>query len=83
VVDALIQKPIAKGIRVFLNGENLTNRQDIAAQTGPVKTLGVPLLVLGGICVEHELTLQGDWSSGLRRVGIRARRRWLIRVCSI
>jgi hypothetical protein len=38
---------------MFLNGENLTNRQYIAAQTGPVKTLGVPLLVMGGIRMEH------------------------------
>ena len=53
VVDASIQKPIAKGLRMFLNGENLTNRQYIAAQTGPVKTLGVPLLVMGGIRMEH------------------------------
>jgi outer membrane receptor protein involved in Fe transport len=53
VVDASIQKPIAKGIRLFLNGENLTDRQYIATQTGPVKTLGVPLLVMGGIRVEH------------------------------
>jgi iron complex outermembrane receptor protein len=53
VVDASIQKPIATGIRMFLNGENLTDRQYIATQTGPVKTLGAPLLVLGGIRVEH------------------------------
>jgi iron complex outermembrane receptor protein len=53
VVDASIQKPIAKGLRMFLNGENLTNRQYIATQTGPVKTLGVPLLVMGGIRMEH------------------------------
>lgn len=53
VVDASIQKPIAKGIRMFLNGENLTDRQYIATQTGPVKTLGVPLLVMGGIRVEQ------------------------------
>lgn len=53
VIDASIQKPIARGIRMFLNGENLTDRQYIATQTGPVKTLGVPLLVMGGIRVEH------------------------------
>ena len=53
VIDASIQKPIAKGIRMFLNGENLTNRQYIATQTGSVKTLGVPLLVMGGIRVEY------------------------------
>ncbi len=53
VVDASIQKPIAKGIRMFLNGENLTDRQYIATQTGPVKTLGTPLLVIGGIRMEH------------------------------
>jgi hypothetical protein len=32
---------------MFLNGENLTDRQYIATQTGPVKTLGAPLLVMG------------------------------------
>jgi len=53
VIDASIQKPITKGIRMFLNGENLTNRQYIATQTGSVKTLGVPLLVMGGIRVEY------------------------------
>lgn len=53
VVDASIQKPIAKGIRMFLNGENLTDRQYIATQTGPVKTLGAPLLVMGGMRVEY------------------------------
>lgn len=53
VIDASIHKPIAKGIRMFLNGENLTNRRYIATQTGSVKTLGVPLLVMGGIRVEY------------------------------
>jgi hypothetical protein len=52
VIDASIHKPIAKGIRMFLNGENLTNRRYIATQTESVKTLGVPLLVMGGIRVE-------------------------------
>jgi outer membrane receptor protein involved in Fe transport len=52
VVDASIQKPITKGLRLFVNGENLTDRQYIATQTGPVKTLGVPLLVMGGVRVE-------------------------------
>jgi outer membrane receptor protein involved in Fe transport len=53
VIDASIHKPIAKGIRMFLNGENVTNRQYIATQTGSVKTLGVPLLVMGGVRVEY------------------------------
>jgi outer membrane receptor protein involved in Fe transport len=53
VIDASIHKPIAKRIRMFLNGENVTNRQYIATQTGSVKTLGVPLLVMGGVRVEY------------------------------
>ena len=53
VLDASLQYQIRKGLRVVLNGENLTDRQYIATQTGPVKTLGSPLLVMGGIRAEY------------------------------
>ncbi len=53
VLDASAQKRIGKGLRLFLNGENLTDRQYIATQTGPIKTLGAPLLVLGGLRLEY------------------------------
>jgi hypothetical protein len=36
----------------MLNGENLTDRQYIATQTGPVKTLGSPFLIMGGVRAE-------------------------------
>lgn len=49
VLDASFQHQIRNGLRVFLNGENLTDRQYIATQTGPIKTLGSPLLIMGGI----------------------------------
>jgi hypothetical protein len=35
-----------------LNGENLTDRRYIATQTGPIETLGSPLLIMGGIRAE-------------------------------
>lgn len=31
------------------DGENLTDRRYIATQTGGIKTLGQPLLILGGL----------------------------------
>jgi hypothetical protein len=34
------------------NGENLTDRHYIATQTGPIKTLGSPLLIMGGVRAE-------------------------------
>lgn len=49
VLDASIQHRIPNGFLIFLNGENLTDRKYIATQTGPVKTLGNPLLIMGGI----------------------------------
>ena len=33
----------------MLNAENLTSREDIATQTGPVKTLASPLVIMGGV----------------------------------
>ncbi|MEW6248291.1 MAG: TonB-dependent receptor [Nitrospirota bacterium] len=53
VLDASLQKRITTGMTLFLNGENLTNRQYIATQTGPIKTLGAPLLVMGGLRMEY------------------------------
>ncbi|MGQ0812444.1 MAG: TonB-dependent receptor [Nitrospiraceae bacterium] len=53
VIDASLQRNLTNGIRLFLNGENLTNRQYIATQTGPVKTLGSPLLVMAGVRAEY------------------------------
>lgn len=49
VLDAALRHEIRRGIQLMLNGENLTNRQYIATQTGPVKTLGSPLLIMGGV----------------------------------
>lgn len=49
VVDASIQKQLTKHWRLMLDAENLTNRNYIATQTGPIKTLGAPLLILAGL----------------------------------
>ncbi len=53
LLDASVQKHVGKGIRLFLNGENLTDRQYIATQTGQIKTLGAPLLVIGGLKLDY------------------------------
>jgi outer membrane receptor protein involved in Fe transport len=53
VLDASLQHQLAKGLRLVLNGENLTDRHYIATQTGPVKTLGSPLLIMGGIRADY------------------------------
>ena len=53
VFDASLQHQIRKGLQLILNGENLTDRHYIATQTGPVKTLGSPLLIMGGIRAEY------------------------------
>ena len=52
VVDAALRHEIRKGLHLLLNGENLTDRHYIATQTGTVKTLGSPLLVMGGVRAE-------------------------------
>lgn len=49
VLDASLQHEIRKGLRLLVNGENLTDRHYLATQTGSVKTLGSPLLIMGGI----------------------------------
>jgi iron complex outermembrane recepter protein len=53
VVDASLQKNIGKHWRLTLDAENLTNKSYIATQTGPVKTLGAPMLIMGGIRMEY------------------------------
>lgn len=52
VVDASLRKRIASGAELFINGENLTDRRYIATQTGSIKTLGQPLLVLAGLKID-------------------------------
>jgi outer membrane cobalamin receptor len=53
VVDASLQKNIGRHWRLSLDAENLTNASYIATQTGPVKTLGAPMLIMGGIRMEY------------------------------
>ncbi len=53
ILDASLRASLGKHWRVFLNAENLTDRQYIATQTGPIKTLGVPRLVMGGVRLEY------------------------------
>ena len=52
VLDASVQKRIGRFVRLYLDAENLTDRRYIAVQTGAVKTLGAPLLVMGGVSLE-------------------------------
>jgi outer membrane receptor protein involved in Fe transport len=52
VLDASLRKRITSWAELFINGENLTDRQYVAAQTGGLKTLGQPLLILGGIQID-------------------------------
>ncbi len=53
VLDASIQKKLGRFARLFLDAENLTDRQYIATQTGAIKTLGAPFLVMGGVRLEY------------------------------
>jgi outer membrane cobalamin receptor len=53
VVDASLQKNLGKHWRLTLDAENLTDRSYIATQTGPVKTLGAPILIMGGVRFEY------------------------------
>lgn len=50
--DAMLRKRIASWAELYINGENLTDRQYIAMQTGSIKTLGQPLLILGGVGID-------------------------------
>jgi hypothetical protein len=51
-LDASLRKRVWRGAELFVNGENLTDRHYIATQTGTIKTLGQPLLVIGGVRIE-------------------------------
>ena len=53
VVDASFKKQIGRALRIFLDVENLAGKRYIATQTGTIKTLGAPLLILGGVTVEY------------------------------
>jgi outer membrane receptor protein involved in Fe transport len=53
VADASLQKHLGRHWRLTLDAENLTNKSYIATQTGPVKTLGAPLLIMGGVRFEY------------------------------
>ena len=52
VLDASLRKRIAPWAEFFLTGENLTDRRYIATQTGSLKTLGQPLLIIGGLRID-------------------------------
>jgi outer membrane receptor protein involved in Fe transport len=53
VLDASARMKVNRFLRLFLEAENLTDRRYIATQTGAVKTLGAPLLVVGGLSLEY------------------------------
>jgi len=53
VLDASIQKKLGRFVRLFLDVENLTDRRYVATQTGAVKTLGAPFLVMAGLSLEY------------------------------
>ena len=53
VLDASLRRSLGQYVRLFLDAENLTDRRYIATQTGPIKTLGAPRLVVGGIRLSY------------------------------
>ena len=53
VFDASIQKKLGRFVRLFLDAENLTDRRYITTQTGTIKTLGAPFLVMAGLSLEY------------------------------
>jgi hypothetical protein len=53
VLDASIQKKLGRFVRLFLDAENLTDRRYVATQTGAIKTLGAPFLVMAGLSLEY------------------------------
>lgn len=53
VLDAAIRKRLGRHWTLTLDAENLTDRQYIATQTGAIKTLGAPLLVMAGVRMEY------------------------------
>ncbi len=52
VLDLSLRKRITPWAELFIDGENLTDRRYIATQTGGIKTLGQPLLILGGLRID-------------------------------
>ncbi|HMS85663.1 MAG TPA: TonB-dependent receptor [Nitrospira sp.] len=52
VLDASLRKRITSWGELFIDGENLTDRRYIATQTGGLKILGQPLLILGGLRID-------------------------------
>jgi len=52
VLDMALRKRITSWAELFIDGENLTDRRYIATQTGGLKTLGQPLLILGGLRID-------------------------------
>jgi outer membrane receptor protein involved in Fe transport len=53
LLDLSLQKQLTKHWRATLDAENLTDRAYVATQTGPIKTLGAPLLVLAGLRAQY------------------------------
>jgi outer membrane receptor protein involved in Fe transport len=53
VLDASIRMKLSRFVRLFLDAENLTDRNYIATQTGTIKTLGAPFLVTAGLSLEY------------------------------
>lgn len=53
VLDAAVRKRLDRHWTVTLDVENLTDRHYIATQTGAVKTLGAPLLVMAGVRMDY------------------------------
>jgi outer membrane receptor protein involved in Fe transport len=52
VLDMALRTRITSWAELFIDGENLTDRRYIATQTGGLKTLGQPLLILGGLRID-------------------------------
>lgn len=53
VLDASARRDLGEHVRLFLDAENLTDLDYVATQTGSIKTLGAPLLVIGGVRLEY------------------------------
>jgi iron complex outermembrane recepter protein len=52
VLDISMRKRFTSWVELFIDGENLTDRRYIATQTGGLKILGQPLLILGGLRID-------------------------------
>lgn len=53
VLDATLRRSLGEHAALYLDAQNLTDRDYIATQTGPIKTLGAPLIVTGGVRLEY------------------------------